>query len=221
MIKSTLIKEDVTSNESSNNQNEVKPLTEDNQSDTYIVEKILARKKYQGSVLYKVKWKNYPLSSCSWEPVNNFEDIDIIKSFEESMQKKRKGKPGRKPKIFSMPEEKNKEKKEGDLEAKPKENENKSSESSASFFSSVKDLSLEGNIEEDIPLKILSSKQNIKDPKDLLCLVEWEKRKDGTKPTNSQVRNSLIKQKYPYILLDYYESQLTFSNKKRGRKISV
>ena len=58
MIKSTLIKEDVTSNESSNNQNEVNPLTEDNQSNTYIVEKILARKKYQGSVLYKVKWKN-------------------------------------------------------------------------------------------------------------------------------------------------------------------
>ena len=89
------------------------------------------------------------------------------------------------------------------------------------IYNKVIKFVMEGNIEEDIPLKILSSKQNIKDPKDLLCLVEWEKRKDGTKPTNSQVRNSLIKQKYPYILLDYYESQLTFSNKKRGRKISV
>lgn len=220
MLKSTLIKEDMASSESSNNRKVVKPLIEDNKSGTYIVEKILAKKKYQGLVLYKVKWKNYPLSSCSWEPANNFEDIDIIKSFEESM-KKRKLKSGRKPKILPTYNEKDKEKKEvADLEGKPKENENKTIDSSASFLSSVKELSLEGKIQVDIPLKILSAKQNIKDPKDLLCLVEWDKRKDGTKPKNSQVRNSLIRQKYPYVLLDYYESQLTFSNKKRKKHLS-
>ena len=78
-----------------------------------------------------------------------------------------------------------------------------------------------GNIKNDIPEKIISSKQNVDVPSDLCCFVEWKVRKDGTKPDNSYVKNSEIKEKFPYVLLDYYEEQIMLSSKKRKRTYSV
>lgn len=75
----------------------------------------------------------------------------------------------------------------------------------------------EGTIEKDVPLRIISGKQHKNDPLDLLCLVEWKKREDGKKPADSEVKNSVLKEKYPLILIEYYERKIKFANKKRKR----
>jgi|LauGreDrversion4_2_1035121.scaffolds.fasta_scaffold1005916_1 hypothetical protein len=66
----------------------------------YIVEKILEKKIEEGQTLYKIKWKNWPMSSCTWEPVENLENItEMIAKFEnrdlepKEGQKKGAGRP--------------------------------------------------------------------------------------------------------------------------------
>lgn len=75
----------------------------------------------------------------------------------------------------------------------------------------------EGTIEKDVPLRVVSAKQHKNNPLDLICTVEWEKREDGKKPANSEVKNSVLKEKYPIVLIDYYESKIKFASKKRKR----
>jgi len=41
-----------------------------------------------------------------------------------------------------------------------------------------------------------------------MCTLEWKTRYNGTKPLNSVYSNKDIKHKYPYLLIDYYESKL-------------
>uniref|UniRef100_A0A6G1SHP4 Heterochromatin protein 1 n=1 Tax=Aceria tosichella TaxID=561515 RepID=A0A6G1SHP4_9ACAR len=50
----------------------------------YVVEKIVEKRMgADGSVKYQVKWKNYPSSSNTWEPVENLADCDkVMQQFE-------------------------------------------------------------------------------------------------------------------------------------------
>lgn len=42
----------------------------DNEADMYIVEEIRGRRKTRaGKFIYKIKWKFYPESQCTWEPI--------------------------------------------------------------------------------------------------------------------------------------------------------
>lgn len=253
MLATKKIKEeDSSEKESESKENSIEP---------YTVDKILDKKKSKGKILYKVKWKNYPLSQCTWEPIENFIDKSVINDFENELKgKTEKRKPGRPPKKKENKSEEeesedNSDNKEESSDSKEKtsesqssnekksseENSNSSSEkksseenssssnekkSSESESNSIKNI-LErrkkkiGNIKNDIPERIISSKQNVEVPSDLCCFVEWKVRKDGTKPDNSYVKNSEIKEKYPYVLLDYYEEQIMLSSKKRKRTYSV
>ena len=75
----------------------------------------------------------------------------------------------------------------------------------------------EGTIEKDVPLRVVSGKQHKNNPLDLICTVEWKKRDDGKKPADSEVKNSVLKEKYPSVLIEFYESKIRFANKKRKR----
>jgi hypothetical protein len=70
---------------------------------------------------------------------------------------------------------------------------------------------LKGNIHYDIPKSINLAK--IMKGK-LHFLVSWEPRSDGTVPDDELVPHHLVKEKYPYVLLDFYEERLRFGNTK-------
>jgi len=58
----------------------------------YEVEAILARKKSKGRFLYKIKWKGYPLSECTWEPVSHLQYTkDLLDKFNAEMDKVKLG----------------------------------------------------------------------------------------------------------------------------------
>ena len=263
MLATKKIKEEADSSEKESDSKE-------NSIEPYTVDKILDKKIVKEKVIYKVKWKNYPLSQCTWEPIENFIDKSVVNDFEKQLKTKpEKRRPGRPPKkkppiVKEENEEEessdnkeessdstNKEKssessssdkakssesqssssekkssEESNSEKKTSEESNSEKKSSESASSSIKNI-LEmkkkkiGNIKNDIPEKIISSKQNVDVPSDLCCFVEWKVRKDGTKPDNSYVKNSEIKEKFPYVLLDYYEEQIMLSSKKRKRTYSV
>ena len=45
-----------------------------NQEEEWEVEEIVAHKRHRGKILYKIKWKGYPTSENSWEPVRNLQN---------------------------------------------------------------------------------------------------------------------------------------------------
>lgn len=50
----------------------------------YEVEKIIAFKKIKSKKLYLIKWENYPVSQCTWEPSENLSNVrDMVKEFEK------------------------------------------------------------------------------------------------------------------------------------------
>jgi hypothetical protein len=77
-----------------------------------------------------------------------------------------------------------------------------------SFKSKIKPskVSVEGSLEFDIPLKIISAK--LSSDGDVLCTMEWKKRYDGSIPLNSVISNKVLKSSFPDLLLEYYESRL-------------
>ena len=240
MLATKKIKEEADSSEKESDSKE-------NIIEPYTVDKILDKKIVKEKVIYKIKWKNYPLSQCTWEPIENFIDKSVVNDFEKQLktkpEKRRPGRPPKKKPPIVKEENEEEESSDNKEESSDSTNKEKSSESSSSekksseesnsekkssesASSSIKNI-LEmkkkkiGNIKNDIPEKIISSKQNVDVPSDLCCFVEWKVRKDGTKPDNSYVKNSEIKEKFPYVLLDYYEEQIMLSSKKRKRTYSV
>ena len=64
----------------------------------YIVEKILDSKLEKGKKMYKIKWKGYPVSQCTWEPVAHLSNcIDMVKDFEKELAQENAPKPTLKP----------------------------------------------------------------------------------------------------------------------------
>lgn len=48
------------------------------------VEKILDKRTRNRKIEYKVKWVNYPISECTWEPISNLRNVkQMINEFEE------------------------------------------------------------------------------------------------------------------------------------------
>ncbi len=70
------------------------------------------------------------------------------------------------------------------------------------------------DLEEDrIPVKVLSVKMynNI-----LICLCEFSESSTGIIPDPCYVHNSIIREKFPKILIDFYETKIKFINKKEN-----
>ena len=53
---------------------------------------------------------------------------------------------------------------------------------------------------------------------EVLCLVEWLPRKDGTVPKKSKISNMVIKKFDPNLLVNFYESKLRFNQGKNNNK---
>lgn len=48
------------------------------------------------------------------------------------------------------------------------------------------------------------------------CNIQWKERKDGTTPTNSYFSNTLIKEYDPILLINFYESNIRLTKKKKN-----
>ena len=72
----------------------------------------------------------------------------------------------------------------------------------------------EGYLDYDTALSIIDAKQHKDIDDEILCLIEWAERKDGTKPENSYCLNKDLKKKFPLVLCEFYETRLKFPNRK-------
>jgi len=55
--------------------------------DDYIVEKVVDKRYVKGKTQYLLKWKGYPHSENTWEPMENLDCEELIKTFEDQRQK--------------------------------------------------------------------------------------------------------------------------------------
>jgi len=57
---------------------------EEEEEEVYVVEKIIDKRVLEdGTVLYYLKWRNYPESDNTWEPVTNLDCDELISEFEK------------------------------------------------------------------------------------------------------------------------------------------
>ncbi len=67
-------------------------LTQTEEEGEYEVEQILDKEVKRGKPVYLVKWKGYPESDATWEPVNNLGNVkNLIQQYEASHQDSQKG----------------------------------------------------------------------------------------------------------------------------------
>uniref|UniRef100_A0A1A9W472 Chromo domain-containing protein n=1 Tax=Glossina brevipalpis TaxID=37001 RepID=A0A1A9W472_9MUSC len=78
----------------------------------YSVERIEDKRIINGKTEYFLKWKGYPRSANTWEPVENLDCRDLIAAFEESLKSKKEAK--KRPSTASNNESKTKRKADED-----------------------------------------------------------------------------------------------------------
>lgn len=185
----------------------------------YQVEKILDKKITSSGVKYLIKWVGWPSEESTWEPLANLGNVmKMVNEFERDRKNSKEichlssdSEQGD-CKTVKYPNKKIKTKPKS---IRPRRNSSLSSETnrelSLSEDSPEKErVSIEGRIECDIPHKIVTAK--LKSNKEVLCLIEWRKRYDGHKLENSWVSNKVLRNQYPLLLVDYYESKLQVKN---------
>ena len=47
----------------------------------------------------------------------------------------------------------------------------------------------------------------------VICTLSWEPRETGIQPNDSDVTSDMLKDNFPELLLDFYESRLNFDEK--------
>jgi hypothetical protein len=68
-----------------------------------------------------------------------------------------------------------------------------------------------GSLDCDIPKIIINAKMS---GNEIKCLVSWNKRYDGSNPGNTYISNKLLREIYPQLLIEYYESKIVRDKKK-------
>lgn len=201
-----------------------------NDSNLYEVENILKKRTIKGKKEYLIKWKGYPESESTWEPLSHLKYINyMIKEFEQKMrnkEEKEKKLDEDKDKDESTnknsPQKDSGEKKE-DSETKTKDEKESKEEkkekvknkllgkkrnhTDASKKLEVRIGSNKAIFEVDQSLeKILTVKL---DNKALIAVVE---RRLKTGKTLKEIMNTEeLKKTNPWILIDYYEGKIKFA----------
>jgi hypothetical protein len=184
--------------------------------DSYNVERIVDRKRFKGKLKYLVKWENYPEDQNTWEPIENLENIRaMVLQYDLDCEKKQKEKTNKKNEsLLSSDTEEglNSEDKmlvdEASFEKLTSEFLEENLKESKPLSKSVKNkIERNGDINEDLPRRIIGAKILNNDPFELNCLLEWETKK-GFKLCDSWVSSKMIKQRYPMILINYYEEKV-------------
>ena len=185
-----------------------------NNNSIFFVEKILGVKKINGITHYKCKWIGFSNKQNSYEPASSFKDPKIIQILLKDYKKSLEKKNNEKNEISDSDSNYDDDYINNNLINKKNVNEKKIIKHDNTIYHSF----IKGDINKDIPLKIVTVLQNKEEPKSLFIEIEWKKRKNGIKPCNSTYTNKKIREKFPLFLLDYYENAILL-NQKRERNI--
>lgn len=187
------------------------------EEELYDIEKILDRRFINGRYEYKIKWEGYPMSQCTWEPLDNLynaEDLvieynnehpfkDPFESSESTPKKKT-----RKKIINTFINNKRKESTPSSSEKNIKNEKNKEIMVSNDNSSSTKekDLIALNNFYQikDKFIKVITVKKR----KGILFAVV-EKEENGV-INKKLVSTEKLKKMNPWILLEFYESKIRF-----------
>jgi len=166
-------------------------------SEEYMVEEVIGKRlNHKGQTQYLIKWEGYPVEDSTWEPLENLTNIkSLIKFYEEKSKKKQELEN-----IPKIPTEVN------------KQSENKISTNSNITKSSYEVIDNLGML---IPTTILTARQM---DKQIYCLVEFlQSGTENVKPVF--VPSKLLKEAYPQILIEFYESKIRFVPVDKKNKI--
>lgn len=175
-------------------------------TDVYQVEKVIGKRIKGGKPLYKVKWEGYPLSQCTWEPLENLQNVlDLVDEYEKSHSTTPSSKKGR---VLL-----GKKRKTPDMKS-PKEIKEKKTHSNKESSTDSKEKEGDGVIcIENDSSSDSHNKQYIRVitiNKEFKALVEVKK--DGLS-TEEMITTKELRRLNPDILIDFYESKIKFTMK--------
>eukprot|EP00298_Acanthocystis_sp_HF-20_P029704 c8613_g1_i1.p1 GENE.c8613_g1_i1~~c8613_g1_i1.p1 ORF type:complete len:248 (-),score=66.73 c8613_g1_i1:71-814(-) len=168
------------------------------------VEDIVRHRKDGKQILYFVKWKGFESSENTWEPESNLINcIEKLRVYKENNQEKR---PGKRQRIGSLSESNNKSPINTIEENTLTMNPNTSTSSVSCSSSSNAILDETATFQTNEPDSILGAANS---PENGICfLVKWK----GDEERYSWMPVSECRRSIPNLLLDYYETRLTFSS---------
>ena len=177
----------------------------------YLVEKILNRRKINGSYEYKIKWVGYPMSESTWEPLINLETAkEMVAEYDKAHPISKQNKPSKsksRPKKESFINKKRKEEKT----EKIGQNEKISDE-----FNKNNDIDLKEKDNKNTFEKAYYVDESLKDVftvkqqnQKLMALVS--KLDSNGNIIKSLISTEELKKTNPWILINFYESKIKFS----------
>ena len=207
----------------------------------YLVEEILDKKIIDGVCKYKIKWKNYPLEDCTWEPIEHLANSqNLLWDFEESISQQKQDRRRAAKEVEEINFQADLKEFQADLsqkkgilnagageimgieiEGEVTQNEMKAITENAKKTTEKrkhrerKSFSIEGSLEcKDLPRQVLSVKP-VKRTGKVIFEIDWYQRANGLIPLPSLVSNIDLRKYNPQFLLDYYESKISFIPKKK------
>ena len=158
----------------------------------YEVDQILSRRKIKNKYEYLIKWKGYSINESTWEPEEALFTIrDLIEEYDIYCDKKVK-KSKRKYKNLKNEKSDNKLNKMIDIKEEEKKDER---ENNKPYFL------LDNSINKILGIKLEKNK--------LIGIVE--RRDEEGKVYTEKISTEDIRKTNPWILVDFYESKITFS----------
>ena len=200
----------------------------------YNIEKILARRRNNGRIEYKIKWEGYPMSQCTWEPMKNLESAkELVEEFNRTnpidpLQKTPKSENKKKDNSFLT--KKRKDKKDDTEENVPKDeiindtneeieknnqentpNEKKPEENIKAVNNDSKPEINENNkentyiIDDSLKNVVTVKQQN----GELMAVIN--RFNESGELIKDQISTNELRKSNPWILLDFYESKIKFT----------
>jgi chromobox protein 1 len=200
----------------------------------YYVEKVLDKKIEDGEVQYLIKWEGWSIDQSTWEPKENLENIKhLIEDFErevleqrEKEKKRRVGRPPLKEGLKKHCEDKEKEREkqivnsQKNFSAKTKDNiTNSNNNLHKNHLQQSQERTEEKKLENDHsdlfemnePEEVVGVKKDKNNG--ILCLIKFKERPDGLQNENTYVPSTVLKERFPKVLIKFYESKIKFIDK--------
>ena len=172
----------------------------------YAIEKILDRRKIRDKYQYKIKWEGYPMTQCTWEPIENLKNaLYLVEEFNKNHpMKNNKSKNNKDLKVLNK--KRNNEQKEENINAPKEENNiqnNNIQEKSPNINenNNILTFDIDGSLKKVLTVK----KQN----EILMAVVE--KMKENGEMIKAYLSTEDLRKSNPWILLDFYESKIKFT----------